>query len=93
MSLIKQILEGWANYVESSKYTKKMMEYRLEICMKCPFKEKMGTVMTTVVQAIHEDGSVYKCSKCNCPLASATASPTKKCPEGKWEEAGVTLKL
>lgn len=89
MSTIANILQGWANYMEGSKYTKRMMESRLAICMQCPHKAEMGIVGRTVVQLVDVEANVFKCTKCNCPLASATAAPGKRCPLNKWLEAGL----
>lgn len=86
---LKLILEGWVSYIEGSKYVKRMMESRLKICMECPERKELGYLGKVAVKLVDKEANVFMCTKCGCPLASATAAPGKRCPLNKWLEAGM----
>jgi len=88
VSSLIDIAKGWYNYVASTPYTKRLMEYRLDICDKCPKKEQLSEVGMKIVTAINKEGSLYRCGECKCPLAAKTANPKETCPLEKWRIAG-----
>lgn len=65
---IKRVIVGWYNVI-AHKNTKQMEE-RLQICMECDEKIKLG--------------KEYICGKCGCVLKAKCASPEEKCLNGKW---------
>lgn len=65
---IKRVIVGWYNFV-FHKNTKQMKE-RLQICMECEEKIKLGPT--------------YCCGLCGCELHAKCASPEEKCLNGKW---------
>lgn len=81
---LANIAQGWYNYIEGSPETKQRMYKRLQICDTCEFKVEMDAFGQAMVKSINSTASTFKCGKCNCPLAGATASPHKKCPENLW---------
>lgn len=91
MSTLFNIATGWYNYIEGSQYTKDLMKYRLEKCDTCPFKKQLSAAGQLLVTSINHEGSLFKCEKCGCPLAAATAAPKKECPIGRWGMAGTEV--
>lgn len=85
---LQNIAEGWYNYIASSKYTQRLMKSRLDICDTCSKKEQLSPIGKKIVSAINEEGSLFRCGECKCPLAAKTASPSESCPLGKWSIAG-----
>jgi len=87
MNLI-DIARGWYNFTAGSSYVKVLMEKRLAICDKCPHKKQLSPAGKLLVQAINEDGNLFKCGICHCPLAALTSLPGSKCRDGRWGPAG-----
>lgn len=87
MNLTK-IAESWYDFSTADEYTKQLMAFRLRICDACPEKVQMSKVGQILVQFINEEASLYKCNKCQCPLAAKTAGAENTCPLGKWGMAG-----
>lgn len=85
MKLI-EIAKGWVNLARATNETREMAARRLEICDTCPFKAQLSGVGVLLVQAVNQEGSIYYCGLCGCPLASKTASPDSMCPDipSKW---------
>ena len=88
MSSLVNIASGWYNYLNTTSYTRKLMRYRLNICDTCPSKVQLNKLGQIVIKAINEEGNLYKCKECGCPLAAKTASLNEKCPLEKWSIAG-----
>lgn len=81
---LSEIASGWKNFIESSPEHQQMINYRLNVCDGCPMKEQMSPIGKMLVQAINDQASIYRCSKCKCALASKTASPESQCPLSYW---------
>lgn len=79
-----QIARGWYNFAHGGAKIQQLMYKRLAICDSCPFKVQVNVVGQILIQLINEEGSVFQCGKCNCPLAAKTAVPEQSCPVGKW---------
>ena len=82
------IASGWYNFITADFHTKQMMSHRLNICDKCPNKIELDPVSRKIITTINSEASVFKCTKCSCPLSSKVAAPNAKCPIGKWGIAG-----
>lgn len=63
---------------------KETIKKRLAICDTCEYKKQLSQTVISVVTLIHETASIYKCGKCNCPLAGKTANMKSECPLKKW---------
>lgn len=85
---LRDIAEGWFDFASGSPATKELMAFRLDKCDACPEKIEMTALGQVLVSTINNEASLYKCKKCNCPLASKTAAPGATCPIGKWDIAG-----
>lgn len=85
---LKLIGQGWFNYMKGSSFTKNLMTKRLAICEQCPHKKQLSGTGKVIVQAIHEEGSIYRCGLCNCPLATLTAAPGAGCKDKRWAPVG-----
>lgn len=79
-----EIATGWYKFIQGSKATRSLMQSRLNKCSKCIYRQQLDKTGRVLVQAIHKEGSVYKCGLCHCPLAGLTANPMSSCKAGKW---------
>lgn len=88
---LKNIIEGWSNYLFDNKEIKELAESRAAICASCPLnvnnicsKQMSGQVVETFVynEQLRIKGSTQK--GCSCPLSAKTRSPESKCPLNKW---------
>lgn len=66
---IGRVITGWWNVI--TKQNTPEFQKRLEICMECKDKVKLGK-------------NVYICSLCGCEIHAKTKSPKEKCLNGKW---------
>lgn len=87
MNLV-QIAKSWYSFAQGSDYTKLLMEKRLKVCDPCPHKKQMNKLGIVISNKINEDGSIYKCGLCDCPLSALTAHPANKCKDNRWGVAG-----
>jgi len=88
LKALSHIARGWYNFSKATPYIRELMSQRLEICDSCSYKQQLNAAGKKIVRMINEDGSLYKCGKCNCPLSAKTADPSSSCPIGKWDIAG-----
>ena len=65
---IKRIIVGWWNVI--IKKENPTFKKRLEICMECKNKIKIG--------------KAYFCTICGCEIHAKTKSPDEKCLNDKW---------
>ena len=65
---IKMVTQGW--YRRIFNITSEESKRRLEICMSCDDKIKIG--------------KEYICGHCGCPIKSATLADDKHCSINKW---------
>lgn len=87
MKLI-EIAIGWYNYAHGGSYIKNLMEKRLSICDGCPNKKQLSATGVIIVKLINEEGSMFQCGLCGCPLSALTANPASACKDNKWKPAG-----
>lgn len=79
---LKNILNGWANFIEKSEVTEALAEKRAKICLDCP-NNKYGKVLTFIKDDLKEIQSNY-CSLCKCVLSAKVRSENEKCDLGLW---------
>jgi len=80
---IKDIREGWINYIRSivskrnlSPEFQEMVERRINICSVCP--ELNITMRTSIIPG------ATRCKKCGCVFPAMVYARGKRCPIGKW---------
>lgn len=83
-----EIAKSWYDFITADNHTKSMMQSRLEICDKCPFKAQISPVGQQFLTTINSEANLFKCTKCGCPLAAKTARYDNKCPINKWGVGG-----
>jgi hypothetical protein len=88
MISLVDIASGWYNYLNATPYVKKLIGQRLAICDSCPSKQQLTKMGQILVKSVNEEGNLFKCKECGCPLAAKTASLKSSCPLGKWSIAG-----
>lgn len=81
---LKEIAKGWIDFVYAPEENKPVIEKRLAICNDCEYKVQLSKTAINIITMVHEKASIYKCGKCNCPLAGKSANMESKCPLGKW---------
>ena len=64
--MIKEIFEGWKNYIVKTPLVEAEAKRRVEICASCEHAK--------------DDLGVPRCGICNCPLAMKTRSAKSECP-------------
>lgn len=82
------IATGWYNYINGNIGTKQLMDQRLRICETCPNKIQLNQAGQLLITTINEEGSIYKCGLCGCPLAALTANPSSACKDKRWKAFG-----
>jgi hypothetical protein len=66
IEMIKEIFEGWKNYIVKTPLVEAEAKRRAEICASCEHAK--------------DDLGVPRCGICNCPLAMKTRSAKSECP-------------
>lgn len=79
MSKLKNILNGWSNYVFQSPEIEKLAKDRAVHCSTCPLNVNNTCSKKTTV--LHDNTLT---SGCGCPLAGLLRSEESKCVLGKW---------
>ena len=82
MSKIKNILNGWENFIAKSEVVESLARVRAEICSNCP-KAKKSVLLAFVKDSLKEVEG-YKCAECQCPLSAKLRSKNEVCPLGQW---------
>lgn len=82
MFKIKNVLEGWQNFIEKSEVAEELAEQRAKECVTCPSAKK-GKLLAMIKDDLkHIEG--YYCSECQCPLSAKLRSKNENCPLKKW---------
>ena len=71
MSVAKEIIDGWENYIFRTPTIEAMAKDRAEVCSKCEF---LSTALKYYLY----------CKKCGCYIPGKTRSITSQCPLKKW---------
>jgi hypothetical protein len=85
---IMNIARGWWDYANATPYTKNLMEKRLAICDACPNKKQLSKAGKLLVQFVNEEGNLFQCGLCGCPLSALTSRPEASCKDKRWLPAG-----
>jgi hypothetical protein len=80
--MIKNILNGWQNYLEKSEVSEKLAEQRAEKCVTCN-EMKEGKLLNLIKDELKEVQGHY-CKLCYCPLSAKIRSEKESCPINKW---------
>lgn len=70
MSKLKEIYDGWTNYILKNPEIINLAEQRATICSECPINVK--------------NFCSKKEGGCGCYIPAKVSSPTSSCPKGKW---------
>jgi hypothetical protein len=79
---IKNILNGWGNFIEKSEVTETLAESRAKICATC-FECKEGKLLALIKDDLKEVEGHY-CALCYCPISAKIRSINERCPLSKW---------
>ena len=82
MIKIKNILNGWGNFIEKSEVTETVAESRAKICATC-FECKEGKLLALIKDDLKEIEGHY-CALCYCPISAKIRSINERCPLSKW---------
>lgn len=82
MIKIKNILNGWGNFIEKSEVTETVAESRAKICATC-FECKEGKLLALIKDDLKEVEGHY-CALCYCPISAKIRSINERCPLSKW---------
>lgn len=82
MPNIKDILDGWENFVNQKEVSEKMARQRAEYCKNC-INLKKGGLLSFVNDDIKEIQGFY-CNLCKCPLSAKLRSKNSNCPINKF---------
>lgn len=66
--MIKEIIDGWKNFIVRTPLVEEEAERRANICTRCEYAKNDG---------------IPRCGICNCPLAMKTRSSLSECPYPK----------
>ena len=79
---VKNILNGWQNFILKSEVTETMAEHRAGHCIVCPeFKE--GKLLAMIKDDFKEVEGYY-CNLCKCPISAKIRSEKETCDLNKW---------
>jgi hypothetical protein len=79
---LKNILNGWGNFIEKSEVTETVAESRAKICATC-FECKEGKLLALIKDDLKEIEGHY-CALCYCPISAKIRSINERCPLSKW---------
>lgn len=79
---IKNILNGWLNFIEKSEVTEEIAEKRAMHCAKC-VECKEGKLLALIKDDLKEIEGFY-CALCYCPISAKIRSELETCPKGLW---------
>lgn len=82
MSKLKNILEGWSNYLNEKPEVEALAKTRAEVCATCP--HAIESTFAELVDFKPEPVKGMVCAKCSCPLTKKIRSPHETCPEKLW---------
>ncbi|WP_228853251.1 hypothetical protein [Aegicerativicinus sediminis] len=86
MSTIKDILNGWTNYLHIKGHKTLVLEEakkRAKICVDCPHI-RYGKHAAVLPEAQIGEIQGHYCNDCKCPISVKVRSVNDTCPLGKW---------
>ena len=81
--MIKDILNGWKNYLVDDPVSDAIAKPRAEECGQCP-EAKHGKITAILKDYKMKEIQGKYCNQCGCPLSPKVRSKNEKCPLGKW---------
>lgn len=82
MTSIKNILDGWRNYIVKSEVSEGLAEKRAKVCIGCDELKKGG--LLTMIKDDFKEVEGFYCGLCKCPLSAKIRSINEKCELNKW---------
>lgn len=82
--MIKEILNGWKNFLISNPIVEDIAKDRSKICSQCP-SAKYGKHSAILKDYTTKEIEGYYCGECKCPLSVKVRSTISQCPLGKWK--------
>ena len=70
---LKEIYQGWKNYITNNPEMEKVSDERLKKCIECNKNSTNGQIKM-----------ISTCEECGCFLVAKSYSKNSKCPLGKW---------
>lgn len=70
---LKEIYDGWRNYITNNPEMEKKSDERLATCIGCDKNSTNGEIKM-----------LSKCTECGCFLVAKSYSKGSKCPLDKW---------
>lgn len=92
LNKLKEIYQGWKNYLFNKEEVKTLSDKRKIACNSCPLNKNNvctkhdGDIAIVDFNYRGESrfkGKMYK--GCGCPLKAKQSSPNSQCPTGRWE--------
>ena len=82
MSKIKNIINGWQNFISKSEVSEDLVVQRAVHCVSCT-ELKKGVLLSMLKDDFVEIQG-YSCNICNCPLSAKLRSEKETCPKKLW---------
>jgi hypothetical protein len=79
---VKNIINGWSNFIFPNEEIEALAYKRAEICFGCP-ENKQGDLLVRLNDKLENIKGNY-CDLCGCPLSPKVRSENEKCDNGKW---------
>lgn len=79
---VKNILNGWQNFIDKSEVTETLAFQRALKCVDC-VELKKGGLLSFMNDDLKEIQGHY-CNICKCPLSAKLRSKDAKCDLNKW---------
>jgi len=79
---VKNILNGWQNFIDKSEVTETLAVQRALNCVDC-VELKKGGLLSFMNDDLKEIQGHY-CNICKCPLSAKLRSLNEVCPLNKW---------
>ena len=80
---IKNILNGWENFLSKSEVTEKLASDRALECIGCEYA-KHSKAIEVFVKDDFKEIEGYVCDLCKCPISAKIRSVNETCPISKW---------
>jgi hypothetical protein len=79
---IRNILNGWHNFLSKSEVSERLASDRAMECIGCPHAKK--GLLTVFIKDDFEEIQGYYCNLCKCPISAKIRSKKEKCDIDKW---------
>jgi len=80
---VRNIVDGWWNYLNKNDSTKSVVKERAKTCAKCPDIKKGGDILRVLIKDKLKEIEGFTCGRCNCPLSAKIRTQEKSCEEWK----------